>query len=47
VLILLTLLREIYPAELVRLLDATKPTILQVLDGLEIEGVIASRELGR
>ena len=47
VLILLALLGESYPAELIRLLAATKASVLQILDGLELEGVVASRPLGR
>ena len=47
VLLLLALLGESYPAELTRLLRATKASILQILDALELEGVLASRQLGR
>ena len=47
VLLMLALLGESYPAELTRLLGATKATILQILDALELEGVISSRQLGR
>lgn len=47
ILAMLALLGESYPAELVRLLGATKASILQILDGLESEGVVASRLLGR
>lgn len=47
VLTLLALLEETYPAELVRLLGATKASILKVVDGLEAEGVVSSRQLGR
>jgi DNA-binding transcriptional ArsR family regulator len=47
VLIMLALLEETYPAELTRLLGATKASILQILDALELEGIVASRPLGR
>ena len=47
VLLLLALLEESYPAELTRLLGATKASILQILDALEVEGVVSSRPLGR
>ncbi len=47
VLVLLALLGESYPSELARLLDAQKAAILYILDGLEAEGVLASRPLGR
>ena len=47
VLQLLVLLEETYPAELARLLGATKATILQILESLEVEGIVASRQLGR
>jgi predicted transcriptional regulator len=47
VLTLLALLGESYPSELARLLDAKKAAILYILDGLEAEGVVASRRLGK
>jgi len=47
VLLMLALLGESYPAELTRLLGASKASILQILDALETEGVVASRQLGR
>ncbi len=47
VLLLLALLGESYPAELARLVEAHPFSMGEILDGLEIEGVIASRRLGR
>jgi DNA-binding transcriptional ArsR family regulator len=47
VLLMLALLGESYPAEMTRLLGATKASILQILDALEVEGVVTSRQLGR
>jgi DNA-binding transcriptional ArsR family regulator len=47
VLLMLALLGETYPAELTRLLGATKASVIQILAGLEAEGVVASRLLGR
>jgi DNA-binding transcriptional ArsR family regulator len=47
VLLLLVLLGESYPSELMRLLGAKKAAILQILDSLELEGVVGSRQLGR
>jgi hypothetical protein len=47
VLVLLALLGESYPAELERLLAVGKATVLQIVDGLEREGIVASRALGR
>ena len=47
VLLLLALLEESYPAELTRLLEAPKASVQLILDGLELEGVVASRQLGR
>jgi len=47
VLVLIALLEETYPGELVRLLDASKASILYIVDGLVAEGVLASRPLGR
>lgn len=47
VLSLIALLKESYPSELIRLLDAPKASVLQILEGLEKEGVIVSRQLGR
>lgn len=47
VLTLLALLKESYPGELTRLLGTSKASILQILDGLEREGVVSSRQLGR
>jgi predicted transcriptional regulator len=47
VLVLLALLGESYPAELERLLGVGKATVLQIVDGLERDGIVASRALGR
>jgi len=47
VLVLLALLGESYPGELVRLLDAKKAAIQYIVDDLEREGVLVSRPLGR
>ena len=47
VLLLIALLEETYPGELTALLNAQKASILYILDGLEAEGVLASRSLGR
>lgn len=47
VLVLLALLEESYPAELVRLLDAQLRSILYIVDDLEADGVVASQRLGR
>lgn len=46
-LLLLSLLGESYPGELTRLLGASKAAILQILESLELEGLVASRQLGR
>jgi DNA-binding transcriptional ArsR family regulator len=45
--ILLALLGESYPNELCRLLGAQKAAVLYILDGLEADGIVASRRLGR
>jgi len=47
VLVLLALLGESFPSELCRLLDAKKAAILYIVNGLEAEGIVASRPLGR
>ena len=47
VLLLITLLEETYPGELTRLLDAKAAAVLYIVDGLEAEGIITSRRLGR
>jgi predicted transcriptional regulator len=47
ILVLLALLGESYPSEVCRLLDAKRGAVLPILDGLETEGVVASRPLGR
>ena len=47
VLILLALLGESYPSELVRLLGAKLRVVLYIVDDLEEEGVLASQRLGR
>ena len=46
-LLLIALLRETYPGELARLLEESTAAILYIVDGLEAEGVLASRRLGR
>ncbi|MFT5287413.1 MAG: putative transcriptional regulator [Planctomycetota bacterium] len=47
ILLLITLLEETYPGELTRLLDAKAAAVLYIVDGLEAEGIISSRRLGR
>jgi DNA-binding transcriptional ArsR family regulator len=46
-LLLLSLIGESYPSELERLLGVTKPGVAYIVDDLEIEGIVASRRLGR
>lgn len=46
-LLLLSLIEESYPGELVRLLGITKASVAYMLDDLEAEGIIVSRLLGR
>ena len=47
VLLLLTMLEESYVAEIARLLGVRPNTILGIVDGLEREGLIGSRSVGR
>ena len=47
ILLLIALLEETYPGELTRLLDAKPAAVLYIVDGLEAEGVVSSRRLGR
>lgn len=47
VLMLLALLGESYPTELARLLDAPLVSVIKILDGLELDGVVATKMLGR
>jgi predicted transcriptional regulator len=47
ILVLLRLLGETYPSEISQLLDARKRAVLYIVDGLEAEGVVAGRLLGR
>jgi len=47
ILLLIALLEETYPGELTRLLDAKSAAVRYVIDGLEDQGIIASRQLGR
>ena len=47
ILILLALLGESYPSELVRLLESKLRVVLYIVDGLEEEGIVASRRMGR
>ena len=47
VLLLLALLGESFANELSRLLDAKVGPVLYILDGLEVEGIVASQRLGR
>lgn len=44
---LLALLGESYPTELAKLLGAQLVSVIKILDGLELDGVVASRMLGR
>ena len=44
---LLALLGESYPTELSRLLDAPLVSVIKILNGLELDGVVATRRLGR
>jgi DNA-binding transcriptional ArsR family regulator len=46
-LLLVSLLGETYPSELEHLLGITKAGVLYIVDDLEVEGVLASRRLGR
>jgi DNA-binding MarR family transcriptional regulator len=47
VLLLLGMLGESYPSELARLLAAPPLSVTKILDGLEQDGIVASRMLGR
>ena len=47
ILILLSLLENTYPSEVSRLLEAPLYSVQKILDGLEVEGVVASRKVGR
>lgn len=47
ILLLIALLEETYPGELTRLLDAKSAAVRYIIDGLEAEGILASRRLGR
>jgi hypothetical protein len=44
---LLALLEESYPTELARLLEAPLVSVIKILDGLELDGIVCSRMLGR
>jgi DNA-binding MarR family transcriptional regulator len=46
-LILLALLEESYPLELARMLSAKRFSIQTMIDSLELEGVVATRLIGR
>ncbi len=43
---LLALLGESFPVEIARLLDARPYSVRQIIESLEIEGVVATRKLG-
>lgn len=47
IILLLSMLEESYAAELARLLNAKLYSVQTILDGLENEGVIASRMVGK
>ncbi|MBI1381567.1 MAG: hypothetical protein GC161_10835 [Planctomycetaceae bacterium] len=47
VLLLLAMVGESYPSELARLLGAPLVSVTKIVDGLEEDGVVASRMLGR
>lgn len=46
VLVLLALLEESYPAELARLLKAPLYSVQKIVDGLDREGIVATRLIG-
>jgi hypothetical protein len=47
VLLALRLLKESYPRELARILDAPPSGVLKALRGLELDGLVAGRSVGR
>lgn len=47
VLILLALLEETYPSELARLLNAPLYSVQKIVDGLDREGIVATRLIGK
>lgn len=47
VLLLLAMVGESYPSEMARLLGAPLVSVVKILDGLEADGVVAGRMMGR
>ena len=47
ILVAITLLRESYVAELATVLELSQPTVFRVVDALERDGVLNSRQVGR
>lgn len=46
-LLLLALLEESYPRELARLSGTSMPAVINLIDKLEIQGVLATRQIGK